>query len=128
MSYLHLAYLHLATVLPAFILGTYLMVQSKGTPAHKLLGKIFLSLMLLTSGVTLFMSAQVGPKFLGHFGLIHLLSLNVIYGVPVAYFAARNGNIQRHKAGMMGLYFFSLLVAGTFAFMPGRLLHKWLFE
>lgn len=128
MSYLHLAYLHLAIVLPAFILGTYLLVHSKGTPTHKMLGKVFLSLMLLTSVVTLFMSAQVGPKLLGHFGLIHLLSLNVIYGVPVAYFAARNGNIQKHKANVMGIYFFGLLIAGAFALMPGRLLHKWLFE
>lgn len=128
MSYLHLAYLHLITVLPAFALGTYLMVRSKGTPSHKVLGKVFLSLMLLTSVVTLFMSAQVGPKFLEHFGLIHLLSLNVIYSVPVAYVAALNGNIQKHKTNVMGLYFFGLLVAGAFAFMPGRLLHKWLFE
>lgn len=128
MSYLHLAYLHLATVLPAFVLGTYLMVRRKGTSTHKMLGKAFLSLMLVTSVVTLFMSAQVGPKFLGHFGLIHLLSLNVIYGVPVAYFAAKNGNIWQHRMNVMGMYFFGLLVAGAFAFMPGRLLHQWLFE
>lgn len=128
MSYLHLAYLHLATVLPAFMLGTCLMMRRKGTPTHKLIGKAFLFLMLFTSVVTLFMSAQVGPKFLGHFGLIHLLSLNVIYGVPVAYWAARNGNIRQHKMNVMGMYFFGLLVAGAFALMPGRLLHKWLFE
>lgn len=128
MRYLQLAYLHLATVLPAFVLGTYLLLRSKGTPTHKRLGKIFLSLMLLTSVITLFMSAQVGPTLLGHFGLIHLLSLNVIYSVPVAYFAARNGRIQQHKANVKGMYFFGLIVAGTFAFMPGRLLHQWLFE
>ena len=128
MSYLHLAYFHLATVLPAFVLGTYLMVRRKGTPTHQMLGKVYLLLMLLTSVVTLFMSAQVGPKFLGHFGFIHLLSLNVIYSVPVAYFAARHGDIKKHKENMIGLYFFGLIVAGTFAFMPGRLLHKWLFE
>lgn len=128
MSYLQLAYAHLATVLPAFILGTYLMLQRKGTNTHKLLGKIFLFLMLSTSVVTLFMTAQVGPRFLGHFGLIHLLSLNVIYGVPVAYFAAKNGNVKRHKANLMGMYVFGLLLAGSLALMPGRLLHKWLFE
>lgn len=127
MSYLHLAYFHLATVLPAFVLGTYLMLRAKGTPNHKRLGKVYLALMVLTSVVTLFMTAQVGPKFLGHFGLIHLLSLNVIYSAPAAYFAARNGNIQKHKQNMIGLYFFGLIVAGSFAFMPGRLLHHWLF-
>lgn len=128
MSYQYLAYLHLATVVPAFLLGTYLMFRNKGTPSHKLIGKFFLSLMLVTSVITLFMTAQVGPKLMGHFGFIHLLSLNVIYGVPTAYFAARHGNIRKHKLNMMGMYFFGLIVAGAFAFMPGRLLHHWLFE
>jgi len=127
MSYLQLAYLHLATVLPAFILGTYLMLRRKGTATHKLLGKFYLLLMFTTATVTLFMKAQIGPKFLGHFGLIHLLSLNVMYGIPVAYFAAKNGNVKVHKANMMGMYIFGLLLAGSLALMPGRLLHKWLF-
>lgn len=127
MAYTQLAYLHLATVLPAFALGTWLMFRRKGTPAHQLLGKVYLSLMLATAVTTLFMSAQVGPALFHHFGLIHLLSLNVIYSVPVAYFAARRGDILTHKRNMIGLYVFGLLVAGSFALMPGRLLHDWLF-
>lgn len=128
MTYLQLAYFHLATVLPAFFLGTYLMLRRKGTRQHKQLGVWFMLLMMVTSLVTLFMPAQVGPRFLGHFGFIHLLSLNVLICVPVAYVAAREGNIKRHQANMMGMYFFGLIVAGAFAFMPGRLLHHWLFE
>jgi uncharacterized membrane protein len=126
MTYLELAYLHLATVLPAFVLGTFLMLRRKGTDTHKMLGKVFLVLMFSTAVITLFMKAQVGPKFLEHFGFIHLLSLNVIYAAPAAYFAARKGNITRHRANMIGLYFFGLIVAGAFAFSPGRLLHQWL--
>jgi uncharacterized membrane protein len=128
MTYQDLAYLHLATVLPAFILGTFLIFNRKGTDTHKLIGKIFLCLMLSTAVITLFMKAEIGPKIFDHFGFIHLFSFNVIYGVPVAYFAARNGNIKVHKANMIGMYVFGLLVAGSFALMPGRLLHKWLFE
>ena len=40
MSYHQLAYLHLATVLPAFALGTYLLLNRKGTPIHRRLGRI----------------------------------------------------------------------------------------
>jgi len=127
MSYLHLAYFHMATVLPAFMLGTYLMLNRKGTHLHKRLGKVYLCLMMITAVATLFMSAQVGPTFLGHFGFIHLLSLTVIYTVPAAWLAARNGNIQKHKINMISLYVFGLIVAGSFALMPGRLLHRWLF-
>ncbi|WP_133406528.1 DUF2306 domain-containing protein [Parashewanella tropica] len=127
MSYLEFAYIHLVTVVPAFLIGTYLLFTKKGTPIHKRFGRIYMILMLVTACISLFMQAQVGPLFLGHFGYIHLLSFLTIYAVPVAYFSAKNGNIKRHKASMVALYVGGMLVAGTFAFMPGRLLHDWLF-
>ncbi|TQV65758.1 DUF2306 domain-containing protein [Exilibacterium tricleocarpae] len=125
MSYLQLAYFHLGTVFPAFLIGTYLLANRKGTPGHKLLGKIYMLLMLVTALVTLFMSAEVGPTLFGHFGFIHLLSFLVLYSVPAAYFAARDGNIKKHRANMVGLYVGGILIAGTFTFLPGRLLHGW---
>ena len=126
MTYLQLAYLHLATILPAFMIGTYLMLRRKGTPVHKKLGKVYMALMLFTAIVTLFMSARVGPTLLDHFGYIHLLSVLVLYSVPMAYVAARKGNRRQHMANMMGVYIGGILVAGAFTLMPGRLLHSWL--
>lgn len=126
-SYLTLAYLHLATVLPAFLIGTYLMLNRKGTPRHRALGKSYLLLMLLTAALTLFMRAQ-HPVLLGHFGYLHLFVVLVGVTVPRAYFAARRGDIRAHRSGMIGLYVGALILAGAFAFMPGRLLHRWLFE
>ena len=127
MTYLQLAYIHLATVLPAFLIGTFLFINRKGTAKHRLLGKLYMLLMLFTALVTLFMSAEVGPTLLGHFGFIHLFSLLVLYSVPQAYFAARNGNIKSHKLNMVGLYVGGILIAGAFTFAPGRLLHSWFF-
>lgn len=128
MTYLQLAYLHLSTIVPAFLIGTYLLLNHKGTPLHKALGKIYMSLMLFTALVTLSMSAEVGPVVLNHFGFIHLLSFLVLYTVPTAYFAARNGNVKQHRGNMIGLYVGGLLIAGAFTFMPGRLLHGWIFN
>lgn len=127
MSYLQLAYIHLASVLPAFLIGTYLLINQKGTPRHRLLGKVYMSLMLFTALVTLLMAARVGPTFMGHFGYIHLLSVLVLYSVPAAYFAARRGDIKRHRLNMLALYIGGILIAGGFTFMPGRLLHSWFF-
>lgn len=62
MTYLQLTYLHLATVIPAFVLGSYLMLNRKGTSFHKSLGKLYLLLMLITAIVSLFMSAEIGPS------------------------------------------------------------------
>lgn len=127
MSYLQLSYLHLITIFPAFILGTYLLLSRKGSALHKQLGKIYMSLMLISAVITLFMTATIGPLFLGHFGYIHLFSVLVLYSVPSAYFAVRSGNIKRHKINMIALYVGGLLIAGSFTFAPGRMLHTWLF-
>lgn len=126
MTYLHLAYLHLATVLPAFFIGTFLLLNQKGSSKHKLLGKFYMLLMLLTAMVTLIMSAELGPTLFGHFGFIHLFALLVFYSVPAAYLAIRKGDIKKHRMNMLGLYFGGLVIAGAFTFVPGRLLHTWI--
>ena len=127
MTYTHLAYLHLATVIPAFAIGAFQLFRQKGTPTHKLLGKIYMVLMLATGLITLAMPAEVGPRFLNHFGFIHAFSFLTLYSVPAAYLAARHGNIKVHRANMIGLYIGGILIAGSFAFSPGRMLHEWLF-
>jgi uncharacterized membrane protein len=127
MTYTQLAYLHLATVLPAFAIGAFQLLRRKGTPSHKLLGKIYMVLMLATGLITLAMPAKVGPQILNHFGFIHAFSLLTLINIPIAYFAAHRGNVRAHRAAMISLYFGGILIAGTFALMPGRMLHEWLF-
>ena len=127
MDYLHLTYWHLATVLPAFGLGTLLLAGGKGTRRHRGLGRLYMLLMLATGVITLFMPARVGPQVLGHFGFIHLFSLLILYSVPAGWLAIRRGDVRAHRGNMIGLYVGGLLIAGAFAFAPGRLLHEWLF-
>jgi uncharacterized membrane protein len=74
MTYMQLAYMHLATIVPAFLIGT-----------------------------------------------------SLLYSVPAAFINARRGDVQAHRRAMVGLYIGGMLIAGSFAFMPGRLLHRWLF-
>lgn len=128
MSYLTLAYLHLATIVPAFLIGTYLLLNRKGTERHRSLGKLYMLLMLTTAVITLFMSARVGPTLFDHFGLIHGFSLLVLYQVPAAYLAIQHRNVKAHQKYMTGLYIGGILIAGSFAFAPDRLLHSWLFS
>lgn len=77
MTYLNVAYIHLVTVAPCFVIGVWLLARRKG-----------------------FLPAEVGPRILDHFGFIHLFSLLVLTCIPLA---------------------------GSFALMPGRLPHGWLF-
>ena len=127
MPYLQLAYLHLITVVPAFLIGTLLIFSKrKGSLTHKLLGRIYLVLMLITALISLFMPAALGPTLLSRFGWIHLLSVVTLLTVFAAYFNAKNGNIKAHRIQMIGLYFGGVILAGSLAFLPGRLLHSWL--
>jgi len=122
-----LSFVHLSTIGPAFLIGTYIMLTKKGSGQHKFLGRIYMVLMLFTAVVTLFMSAQVGPTLFNHFGFIHLLSVLVLYSVPSAYFAIKAGDVKKHKFRMIALYVGGMLVAGGFTLVPGRFLGDLLF-
>ncbi|WP_281351270.1 DUF2306 domain-containing protein [Maribacter luteus] len=120
-------YLHLVTVVPCFFIGTMLLLIKKGTYIHINFGRIYMILMVITAVITLFMPAEVGPRFLNHFGYIHSFSFLTIYTVPTAYRAIKKGNVKSHKRKMVLLYFGAILIAGGFTFTPGRYLHQLFF-
>lgn len=116
---------HVATVLPAAVIGAYLLARPKGTPSHRLLGKIWLFLMVATSFSTFFIH---GINTIGGFSAIHLLSIYVIVGSGMAIRAARRGDIRAHRAHVCGMYFGGIVVAGFFTLVPDRIMGAMIFE
>ncbi len=123
MTYEQLMYIHLATVVPCFFIGAYLLLSKKGGTVHRNLGKVYMVLMFFTATVTLFMEAKVGSLFLNHFGWIHSFSFLTIGTVPLALYRIKQGNVTAHKWAMISLYFGAIIIAGGFTFVPGRYLH-----
>lgn len=123
MDYKILMYSHLITVVPCIFIGAYLLLVKKGTKIHRLLGRVYMVLMLITAVITLFMPAAVGAQLFNHFGWIHLFSFLTLWTVPTAYTAIRKGNIKSHKRKMILLYFGAIVIAGGFTLTPGRYLH-----
>jgi uncharacterized membrane protein len=115
---------HVATVLPAAVLGAVLLARPKGTPVHRLLGKIWLLLMVVTSASTFFIHDL---KTVGNFSPIHLLSIYVIVGSVPAIRAARRHDISAHRAHVAGMYFGGIVVAGLFTLVPNRVLGSMIF-
>lgn len=113
--------IHVAAVVPAALLGAYLLLRPKGTPRHRLLGKLWLGLMVVTA-LTSFFIHQI-DVFYG-FSPIHLLSIFVLSGCWRAIVTARNHNIEAHKRIVKGLYFGGIVGAGAFTFLPGRIMNK----
>ncbi len=119
---------HLATVAPAFFIGTWLILFStKGSRAHRAAGFVYLALMTATAVAAVFIHATDLPNFLG-FTPIHLFVPLTFYGVYSALINVRRGNIAGHRQAMLGLYIGAILIAGTLAFLPGRVLHAVFFS
>jgi uncharacterized membrane protein len=117
--------IHLATVVPAFVIGTWLIFFStKGAWWHRRLGVVYLALMTVTA-VAAFFIRSINP---GKLSPIHLFIPLTFFGVFGALWHIRRGNIRGHRNAMLGLYIGGLLIAGGLTLLPGRLLHRVFFE
>ena len=114
---------HLVTVIPAVPLGAYVILTRKGGARHKLLGKIWLSLMFVTAISTIFIR-NVND---GQFSWIHVFTLLTFIAVPQAILAARQGKIDAHKKHVRNFFIGALVIAGLTAFAPGRTMWQWAF-
>ena len=117
--------IHVAAVVPAAILGAYLLARPKGTPRHRLLGKIWMVLMVVTA-LSSFFIHQI--NLLYGFSPIHLLSIAVLAGSWRAILAARRHDIRAHRRIVSGMYFGGIVVAGLATLLPGRLMNAVVFS
>lgn len=113
--------LHVLTVVPAALLGGYILVSRKGTPRHRMLGKIWVALMIASAFSSLFIH-QI--RLWGPFSPIHILSVVVIVSSLLAIYHVRHGNIRAHKAAMVSVYIGGIFGAGVFTFWPGRIMNQ----
>jgi uncharacterized membrane protein len=120
--------IHVATVVPAFVLGTWqIFFSAKGTPFHRGVGYTYLTLMTITAISTLWIR-EINPDG-PFFGLswIHLFVPLTLFGVVGAIATARRHDIKGHRRAMIGVYAGALLIAGGLAFLPGRIMHEVVF-
>ena len=113
--------LHLVSVIPALPLGAFILWRRKGGRLHRMLGRVWAGLMLLTA-----LSSFGLHGMTGRLSWIHILAVVVLVTVPRGIVQAMRGDIARHKRSMT-LTYAGLIAAGGFTFLPGRLLGTWLF-
>jgi uncharacterized membrane protein len=112
--------IHLLAAGAAFFLGLMQFVLPKGTGLHRTTGWIWV-LLIATAAVSSLFIRQLNHDA---FSLIHILSGWTLVVLPMAVYAARRGEIAKHRGRMTGLFIGGLLIAGTLAFMPGRLMWR----
>ena len=116
--------IHAFAAMAAFGLGVFQLVAPKGTMPHRTVGYIWCALML-AAALSSFRINHIN-QWQG-FSLIHLLAIMVLIQIPLAIWFARTGKIANHQRFMRGMFFYGLVVAGLFTFMPGRIMHAVLF-
>ena len=115
---------HVASVVPAALIGPYMFWARKGMPVHRLVGRVWLGLMVLAA-LSSFFIHQIN-LFMG-FSPVHLLSIFVLVTAWLAYRSARQHRIKDHKRQVLGLYFGGVVGAGLFTLLPGRIMNKVVF-
>ncbi|KWV92362.1 DUF2306 domain-containing protein [Erythrobacter sp. YT30] len=118
--------LHVATVIPAIPLGGYLLLAPKGTKWHKLLGKMWVVLMVTTALSACFIKYGGGLDF--HVSPIHIFVPLTLIASYKLIATARRGDMKGHKREILSLYLGALMIPGIVSMaLPGRLMHTWLF-
>ena len=113
--------LHAVLAVAAIILGGVQFAMPKGTPAHRLLGRIWVACMAIVALSSFFIHEI---RMFGLFSVIHLLSVLTLVTLWQAIRLVRRGDIARHKKAMIRLYALALIITGAFTLLPGRLMYK----
>lgn len=113
--------IHFLAAIAALLSGAAVVFLRKGTPRHRLLGRIAAAGMA-TAAIT---SYWIRPAS-GGFSWIHLLSILTLVSLTIGLIARRRGDIRTHKRWMIGAYS-GLVVAGLFTLLPGRIMHAVVF-
>ena len=117
--------LHAIAAMIAIILGGFQLTMKKGGMLHRILGRVWLGLMLIVAFSSFFIHKI---ELWGAYSPIHLLSLWTIFSVGLAVYYVRVGDIRRHKQVMIAFYWLALILTGFFTLLPGRVMHQVLFS
>ena len=127
---MQIIYVHATLALLAVPLGLYIFLTKKGTKQHKMLGRIWVTFLIIVSLTATFIQT-INP---GQYSWIHLLIpftlVSLIYSIwNIKKY--KKTKIERYKYShmysMIGVYVGALLIAGAFTLMPGRFFHHILF-
>jgi uncharacterized membrane protein len=113
--------IHLAFAVIAIALIIVIICVKRGSKAHKLIGRVWVTAMTLTA-ISSFWISEI-DHFMG-FSAIHLLSVFTLYNCYVGVTSIRRGNQRAHRNAMVGTAIGGLLIAGSLSFMPGRMLNE----
>jgi len=116
--------LHAFAAMGVVVVGAVQLAAPKGTLPHRIVGSIWVLLMLVVS-ISAFFVHEL--RIWGPWSPIHLLAIFTLVMLPVGVCRAHKHEVKRHRRAMLGLFFGALVIAALFTFMPGRIMHEVMF-
>jgi len=116
--------IHTVSAILAFVLGGLVLFRRKGDRLHRMGGRIWVGLMGLVCISSFFIHTL---QLVGIWSPIHLLSAGTLAALVGGVRSAWLGRIAAHQQTMQWTYFGSLILAGYFTFMPGRIMYRMVF-
>ncbi len=111
---------HAFAAMGAFALGTVQLAAPNGTLRHRLVGAVWVLLMIVVC-ISAFFIHEL--RIWGPWSPIHLLAISTLVVLPVAVWRAHRHEVARHRRAMLSLFLGALIIAGLFTFLPGRIMH-----
>lgn len=116
--------IHVVAATLSVVLGPFVILRSRRDRMHKIGGYIW-CVAMFTVAVSSFWIREYA--LVGHFSPIHLLSLLTLWSLWAGLRHAIARRIEAHRIIFRNLYWYGLLVAGTFNLLPGRRMNEVVF-
>lgn len=115
--------LHVCAAVLALVVGAVILLLPKGTSFHRALGWTWVASMIVVTVTSVLMVADLRNGI----NPLHVFTAITVLALWGGLTGIRRGNVRRHAGSMVGLYIGGLIVAGAFAFIPGRLMWQVVF-
>jgi uncharacterized membrane protein len=119
---------HVFAAIAALLLGIVQFMSPKGTLPHRMIGAIWLLIMAVIATSSIFIRPSIFPglPITQWFSWLHLFTVVTFYGiVQGVFFLVRGGALRKqHAKPFTGIFIGGLVIAGAFAFLPGRIMHQ----
>ena len=116
--------IHVAAAVSALVLGAVILLLPKGTGFHRTLGWSWVASMIVVAVTSIVMIADMRA---GGINALHVFTALTVLSLWGGLTGIRRGDVRRHAGSMVGLYIGGLIIAGLFAFIPGRVMWQVVF-
>lgn len=123
--------IHAFSAMAAFALGVVQFAAPKGTLPHKSIGVVWVLLMAAITVSSIFIRPAFYPglPFIQWFSWIHIFTVITAIGIVQGLGLLIGGGpkLKKHSGPFLGIFIGGLVIAGGFAFLPGRIMHQVVF-